>query len=551
MNGVLRINDLDNAERLLFDHNIEIGRDLPEAELKEGIRKFLSNGEVLGFVENDHIIAMLNLYCNHLDTRKAYICNVYVLEEYRRKRLAERMMRRAIEICKERAFKSVSLHVSERNVPAVSLYTKLGFEYTDGYRNEDREMELDITPDRLKKRLMVLGAGGAQLILIKESKALGYYTIVCDMRPEMEGSKIADKYYQIDYMDLEGVYAIAVEEKIDGIISNSEPAMVNVAYISQKLNLIGNSVESIESLVSKYSFRELQKRAGVFAPNHYVVDSSDELIEKAHIMKYPVIIKPTESTGTQGTTKLDKFDEKEIIKTYDICKNLSRNNLVSIEEYVPIHNLVVSESDVVVIGNEFIWDGMMSTRRSEKTPMLPETYIFPVVLSNEPKKKIQTTIENIMKTAGIKHGEYNVEAYLTDEDEVFVIEINPRQGGNFIPELIKQHSGINLSKLIVSTAVGDKTYYNELKTYQRDNNYVTLHVVYARQAGIFEELFISSEIQPYVKWKEQKIEKGVEVAIGTSVFDGIACIDLQFDSYEMQHYFTDRIEEYIYPIIRN
>ena len=402
-----------------------------------------------------------------------------------------------------------------------------------------------------RKKLLILGAGGAQLELIKESMALGYITIVCDMRPNMEGSLIADTYYQVDYMDLDKVYAIAVNEKIDGIISNSEPAMINVAFISQKLNLVGNSVESIESLISKSAFRDLQKKAGVFSPDHYVVSSTDELIEKAYMMKYPVIIKPTESTGSQGTTRIDKFDEKVMIDTFNACKNFSRNKLVSIEEYVAMRSLLVSESDVVVIGDEFIWDGMMWTRRSEETPMLPETYILPMDIIDEKKKKIQASIKRIMKTAGIKHGEYNVEAYLTGKDEVFVIEINPRQGGNYIPKLIKQYSGVDLSKLIVSTAVGDMAYHNDLKSFQREKNYVTLHVVYARNNGIFEELFISPEIQPYIQWIEQKIEKGVEITKGTSVFDGIACIDLQFDSYKTQQYFTDRIEEFIYPIIRN
>lgn len=401
----------------------------------------------------------------------------------------------------------------------------------------------------MKKKLMILGTGAAQLNLIKESLALGYTTIVCGMNPENEGAKIADKYYEVDYLDLKKIYKIAVDEKIDGIISNSEPAMINVAYVSQKLNLVGNSVESIETLSSKSKFRALQKKIGVFSPEHYIVDSCEDLLKKAKKIKYPVIIKPTESSGTQGTTKIDEYDEDIVKKAYAICQELSRNNLVSIEEYVPMKELRVNDVDVVVIGETIIWDGWLWQDRSRDTPMLPETEIFPMALPDEKKEKIRQVVEKILKSAAVIHGEYNVETYFTKEDEVFVIEINPRQAGNYIPQLIEQHTGVNLSKLIVSTAVRDMTYFNELKTFERKCNFVTLHVVFAKQNGRLECIHISPEIEPYIKWIEQRIKNGEKVKAGVNAFDALAFIDMEFDTYERQHYFTDEIEKYIYPIV--
>lgn len=400
------------------------------------------------------------------------------------------------------------------------------------------------------KRLMILGAGGAQLNLIKESKELGYYTIVCDMRPEMEGSKLADKYYQIDYMKLEELYAIAQSENIDGIISNSEPAMVNVAWISQKLNLVGNSVESIETLVTKSKFRELQKRAGVFAPEHYVVETCDELLEKAKLIKYPVIIKPTESCGTQGTTRLEVYDEGIIKETFEQCMQYSRNSHVSIEQYVPMNNLRVNDIDVFVVGDDIIWDGWLWEDRAKETPMLPETEILPMALPEDKKQKIKDVIEKLLKEAGIRHGEYNVETYFTEDGDVFVIEMNPRQAGNYIPQLIQQHTGVNLCKLLVTTAVNDMQYYEELKMYRRENNFITLQVVFSKVSGDLEELYISPDIQKHVCWIEQVIQKGEHVEKAMNAFDAVAFVNLQFDTYQQQHFFTDEIEKYIYPIVK-
>ena len=122
---IVRINDLNNAEELLYNHNREIGRTMPENELRAGIRKFIKNGEVLGYVTENGIIAMLNLYCNNYETLSAYICNVYVLKEYRGNHYSEDLLCEAIKICKQRKFENIRLHVSVENAPAVSIYKKL------------------------------------------------------------------------------------------------------------------------------------------------------------------------------------------------------------------------------------------------------------------------------------------------------------------------------------------------------------------------------------------------------------------------------------------
>lgn len=93
----------------------------------------------------------------------------------------------------------------------------------------------------------------------------------------MEGAKIADKYYSVDYMEKEAILEIAEKEGISGVISNSEPAMINVAWLAEKLRLPGNSVESVKTLLSKSEFRNLQQVEGVYAPKHLVVNSEEEL----------------------------------------------------------------------------------------------------------------------------------------------------------------------------------------------------------------------------------------------------------------------------------
>ncbi len=93
----------------------------------------------------------------------------------------------------------------------------------------------------MTKKILILGATENQVKLIKTAKNEGYYVIVCDWTNDNPGIKLADKHYQVSTLDREAVLEVAKKENIDGVISNSEPAMENVSYIAEKLNLIRKS----------------------------------------------------------------------------------------------------------------------------------------------------------------------------------------------------------------------------------------------------------------------------------------------------------------------
>ena len=80
---------------------------MSDEELKQGIRKFIHFGNIIAVIENDKIIAFLMLYCNNLDTLEAYICNVYVLSEYRGSGLSKLVLDKAINMCIAKNFQNL------------------------------------------------------------------------------------------------------------------------------------------------------------------------------------------------------------------------------------------------------------------------------------------------------------------------------------------------------------------------------------------------------------------------------------------------------------
>ncbi len=402
----------------------------------------------------------------------------------------------------------------------------------------------------LEKRIMILGGGENQLPLIRSAKALGYYVLVCDMRDTVEGVLLADEHIPLNYMEQEAVLAAARKARIDGIVSNSEPAMPCAAYVAQTLGLPGPGLEAVQTLISKSRFRSLQERMGVYAPGHAIVSREEELLRAARALRFPVIVKPTESSGTRGTTRLDAFDETALGEAFRSCGAFSRNGKVSVEEYVQMPSLQVVEAEAFVVGQDILWDGLYTTLRSPERPMLPMTYVFPSCLAEEQLQQVRRTVETLLHGAGVTLGQYNVEAYFTQTGEVFVIEINPRQGGNFLPQLVLEHSGVDLTRLLVSTAVGDMEYYRELKTFCRENRYVTYHSVYTQLEGVYQGICVDPALRANVHQIREFCHVGDRIGKSQNAGDLIAMVTLYFDTRQAQEQYLENIEKYVYADIR-
>ncbi len=401
------------------------------------------------------------------------------------------------------------------------------------------------------KKILILGANEKQIQLIKAAKEEGYYVIVCDYTSDNPGIPLADKHYQVSYLDQETVLSIAKEEKIDGVIGNNDPAMPMVAYISDRLGLVGNPPDTINRLISKASFRQLQEQVGLYCPK-YVETGDFSVVEKSiEHLDYPIIVKPSVCAGSQGTTKIQANQTDKLREVFDICKDFSRNGKVTIEEYVEMPTLEGIEGDIFVFGDIILWNGLFTTRRSMMAPMIPMTYIFPAILSQEKLTVVKKNVAKLFKEAGIRHGEYNIEMYFTKKEELFIIEVNPRQGGHLLPQQIKKHTEIDLTRLLVTTAVGQNEYLDDIVKKEPKNNFLTHHVVFSDISGILQDIEIDPVIRKYVSEIAFHKKRGEKINQRNNATDYIAYVTMQFPDRETQlSYSRERIEQMIRPIVK-
>lgn len=398
---------------------------------------------------------------------------------------------------------------------------------------------------------MILGANDKQVQLIQAAKSEGYYVIACDFTNDHPGIPLADKHYQESYLEQERMLSIAKQEQIDGVIGNNDPAMPVVAYVAEQLGLVGNKKSSIEKLVSKSGFRELQEKAGIYCPKHIEVDDFSEIEEAIKEFDDPIVVKPSLCAASQGTTKCLKKQTEKIHEAFEICKGFSRNGKVTIEEFVTMPSLEVIEGDIFVVGDEILWNGIFTTCRSPMAPMIPMTYIFPAILTQEELALVKTTITKLFKEAGIRHGQYNVEMYFTAKKELFVIEVNPRQGGHLIPQWIQEHTGIDFTKLLVTTAMGNTEYLDSIKDITPKNNYHTHHVVFSDCSGVLEKIEINPAIKKFVTNVVFHKKCGDRIVPRINATGFIGYVTLEFPDRATQlAYSREKIEELIYPVVK-
>lgn len=128
-----------DAHELLYKWNRDIGCKLDDDALNCWISKILNIGDPIAIIDNGKIIAFILLYCNKMDTLEAYLCNIYVDEHYRGKKLSKLLMQEAIQICKHRSFKVINLDVHVDNIPAIKVYDELGFVETKWYKKDSND----------------------------------------------------------------------------------------------------------------------------------------------------------------------------------------------------------------------------------------------------------------------------------------------------------------------------------------------------------------------------------------------------------------------------
>ncbi|MGN1326848.1 MAG: acetyl-CoA carboxylase biotin carboxylase subunit family protein, partial [Clostridia bacterium] len=171
------------------------------------------------------------------------------------------------------------------------------------------------------KKLVIIGANDFQNQLILKAKGLGYETHVFAWKDGSIGEKTADYFYPISIIEKEQILEKCREIKPVGICSiASDLATTTVNYVAEELGLVSNPTSISLQCTNKYEMRKKMQKNGIKTPRYIKVgeDTSTWDIEK---MKFPLIVKPTDRSGSRGITKI--YTNEELKEAVELAINNS------------------------------------------------------------------------------------------------------------------------------------------------------------------------------------------------------------------------------------
>ena len=144
-------------------------------------------------------------------------------------------------------------------------------------------------------KALVLCGGLPQIALIKELKARGVTTILADMNEKVKAREYADKFCCVSVLDVDAVRAVAIEEKVDFLITVcADQVLQVVAQIAEELGLPWYiDYQTAENVSKKSYMKRIFWENGVPTTKFVILDKFDA--ESIAHLSYPIIVKPSSS----------------------------------------------------------------------------------------------------------------------------------------------------------------------------------------------------------------------------------------------------------------
>lgn len=342
------------------------------------------------------------------------------------------------------------------------------------------------------RKILLLGGAKQQIPAIECAKKKGYFTILCDYLSDNPGQHIADKFYLISTTDKEKILKIAEQENIEGIVAYaSDPAAPTAAYVAEKLNLPGHPYKSVEILSNKDLYRKFLEKNNFNTPKMIVVNTFKELETSIGQLQFPVILKPVDSSGSKGVVILNNLEN--LNEYYMEALKYSRNKKVIVEEFVECLGFPLAGDGFSVNGKLVFWAfSDYHTDCASLNPLAPIAETYPYLQPKSLQRKVVNEIQRLLDLLGMKTGAYNFEARIDKDENVFLMEVGPRNGGNGLPIITKYATGIDMLDYTIDAAMGLDC--SSLK-FKNVDGFWSTYAVHTNKGGILKEIIIDSEYQ--------------------------------------------------------
>ena len=394
------------------------------------------------------------------------------------------------------------------------------------------------------KKILLLGGSRYILPVIKAIHELGYYAITCDYLPDNIAHKYSDEYHNVSIIEKEEVLKLAKELKIDGIMSFAcDPGVTTAAYVAENLGLPTCPYASVELLQNKAEFRKFLTDHNFNVPKAKGYLSIEEAKNDLDQFTFPIIVKPVDSAGSKGVTRVDLKDQFE--KAANFAVKFSKTNSFIVEEFIQQKGYS-SDTDCFSIDGKLVFasfDNQMFDSNAEN-PYTPSAYSWPSFMPEGIQKELRNELQRLVTLLGLTTSVYNVETRQGIDGKPYIMEFSPRGGGNRLSELLEMSSGSELIKNSVRASVGDPII--GLSNDPVYDGFWAEVVLHSEEEGTFSKLEFKEELTEFIQEIDLWVKEGDSIHKFTGANEAIGTLVLRFNTKDQLEKYMENIDSYIF-----
>ena len=315
-----------------------------------------------------------------------------------------------------------------------------------------------------KKKVLVLGSGPIRIgqgiefdfcsvhctwAFAKE----GYETIIVNNNPETVSTDfdIADKLY-FEPLTPEDVESIVDIEKPDGAVvqfGGQTAIKLTEALMKMGVPILGTSAENVDKAEDRELFDEILEECEIPRPTGGTVFTAEEAKEVANRLGYPVLVRPSYVLGGQGMQIA--INDNDIDQFIGIINRIAQDHPILVDKYLQGKEI---EVDAVCDGTDILIPGIMEHIERAGIHSGDSISVYPAQsLTEGAKAKIAEYTRRLAKSLHVI-GMINIQFIVCGEDDVYVIEVNPRSSRT-VPYISKV-TGIPIVPLATQVIIGRK-----------------------------------------------------------------------------------------------
>jgi argininosuccinate lyase len=249
--------------------------------------------------------------------------------------------------------------------------------------------------------------------------------------------------------------AVARRRPVDGVLTTCDYYLEGVARVARALGLPGEDPDALATARRKDRVRAAVAAAGIPDVRHAVVADDDAARKAGADLGYPLVAKPVDGNSGAGVRLV--HDEDQLADVLTAVRAETRNGrgqtragLLLLEEI--LDGQEVSVETVTVRGRTTVL--AVTDKSLTGMPAFVESgHMVSARLSDGVRRAAEEHVRDALAAVGLRHGLAHTELRLT-ADGPRLVEINPRQGGNSIFELLDLVVGVHPLRLLVDLALG-------------------------------------------------------------------------------------------------